>query len=145
MGGSAGARAAALAARFADEYNTFSASFEEITERRRRVVEACERAGRDPATMRFSVMTTCCVGEDRATVLERARLILRRLGDDDEDPAELLRAREDRWVVGTQDEAIARLHELAGLGVDRVFLQHLAHEDVEMVELLGTEVAPAVA
>jgi F420-dependent oxidoreductase-like protein len=145
MGGAAGSRSAALAARFADEYNTFAPSFEEVTERRRRVVEACERTQRDPATMRFSVMTTCCVGEDRAAVLERARLILRRLGDGDEDPAELLRAREDRWVAGTPDEAIARLRELAGLGVDRVFLQHLAHEDVGMVELLGTEIAPAVA
>jgi hypothetical protein len=29
--------------------------------------------------------------------------------------------------------------------VQRVYLQHLCHTDVEMVRLIGTEVVPAVA
>ena len=43
------------------------------------------------------------------------------------------------------DEAIVRLHELAEAGVERVYLQHLAHEDVALVELLGSEIVPAVS
>src|SRR5919206_4802272 len=48
MGGNAGPRAAALAARFADEYNTVFATPDEVRERRGRIVAACERAGREP-------------------------------------------------------------------------------------------------
>jgi hypothetical protein len=40
---------------------------------------------------------------------------------------------------------VARLQELESAGVERIFLQHLAHDDVEMVRLLGAEVAPAVS
>ena len=145
MGGHAGPRAAALAARFADEYNAFLGAVPDIGAARGRLAQACEQACRDPASLVFSVMTTVCVGSDRAEVLERARLILRRLGDDGGDPEELLATRAEGWLTGTTDEAIVRLHELAEAGVERVYLQHLAHEDVELVELLGSEIAPAVS
>ena len=54
MGGKAGPRAAALAARWADEYNTVYPSPDEARERRERVAAACEREGRDMLT--FSAM-----------------------------------------------------------------------------------------
>jgi len=145
MGGAAGPRAAALAARFADEYNAFLGAHPDIAGIRGRLAEACERAGRDPATLTFSVMTPVCVGSDRAELLERARLIQRRLGDEDGDPEELLATRGAGWLTGTPAEAVARLQELAGLGVERIYLQHLAHEDLGLVELLGSEIAPAVS
>src|SRR4051812_37406095 len=50
MGGQAGPRSARLAARWADEYNVLYCSPEDARERTDRVREACERAGRDPAT-----------------------------------------------------------------------------------------------
>jgi hypothetical protein len=40
---------------------------------------------------------------------------------------------------------VERLRELEATGVERIFLQHLAHDDVEMVRLVGREVVPAVA
>jgi F420-dependent oxidoreductase-like protein len=144
-GGMGGPRGMGLAARFTDEYNTAFVTSEEAAERHSRLLQACERAGRDPATMRFSVMTTCIAGSDRGEVLARARGVLRALGEDDGDPEELLRAKDDEWLTGTVDEVVARLHELEEAGVERVYLQHLAHWDVEMVALLGAEVAPAVA
>jgi F420-dependent oxidoreductase-like protein len=145
MGGHAGPRAAALAARFADEYNIFIGPEPDVEGVRGRLAEACERAGRDPATLTFSVMTPVCVGADRAEVLERARLILRRIGDEDGDPEELLATRAAGWLTGTPDEAVSRLQELAEAGVERVYLQHLAHEDTGLVELVGAEIAPAVS
>ncbi len=144
VGGVAGPRSTALAARFADEYNTTFCSPEECRERRRRVEEACERAGRDPASLRFSLMTTCVVGADRAEVLERARRVLRVYGEEDGDPEELLCARSDVWVAGTVEEVVARLRELEDAGVERVYLQQLVHGDVEMVRLLGGAVVPSV-
>ena len=47
--------------------------------------------------------------------------------------------------MGTVEEVVEKLRAYEEAGVERVMLQHLDHEDVEMVELLGAEVAPAVA
>lgn len=49
------------------------------------------------------------------------------------------------WIIGTAREVVARLRELEQAGVEHVFLQYLAHDDVELVTLLGAEVVPAVA
>ncbi len=142
LGGAAGPRSARLAARYADEYNTFLATVDEVRQRRRRVVEACEQEGRDPATLVFSLMTACIVGADRAEVLERVRAFLHLLGAEDEDPATVLRDRSEQWLAGTPAEVLARLGELAEAGVERVYLQHLLHRDVDMVALVGAEVVP---
>ena len=45
-------------------------------------------------------------------------------------------------VAGTVDEAAERLRELEAAGAQRVMLQHLLHEDVEAVELIGRELIP---
>jgi F420-dependent oxidoreductase-like protein len=140
MGGAAGPVAARLAARWADEYNTTFATVEQCRERRVRIVEACDQAGREPVV--FSLMTPCMVGRDRKETLERVRRRLEASGRDD-DPAAMLG--NDDWIVGTVDEAVTRLRDYEEAGVERVFLQHLDHTDVEMVRLIGTEVTPAVA
>lgn len=136
VGGYAGRRSAALAARWADEYNTVSATAEECAAMRGRVAEAWEAEGRDPGTLRFSLMTGAVVGEDRGEVTERARAVMatsRETGD----PEEFLGEQADTWVVGTMDEARGRLDELEAVGVERVMLQHLAPDDLGMVALLG--------
>jgi alkanesulfonate monooxygenase SsuD/methylene tetrahydromethanopterin reductase-like flavin-dependent oxidoreductase (luciferase family) len=138
MGGAAGPRAARLAARWADEYNTIFAAPEECRERRGRIVEACEREGRSPIV--FSLMTACCVGRDRAEALERARRRLERSGRDG-DPTELLD--DDASLVGTVDAVVGRLGAYREAGVERVFLQHLDHTDLDMVRLIGEEIVPA--
>jgi F420-dependent oxidoreductase-like protein len=139
VGGAAGPRAARLAARWADEYNTTFATVEQCRERRARIAAACEQAGREPIV--FSLMIPCVVGREPGEVLERARRRLAATGRDG-DPAALL-AREDA-VVGTVDEVVARLRDYERAGVERVFLQHLDHADVEMVGLLAAEVVPSL-
>ena len=137
MGGGAGPRVAGLAARWADEYNTPFASVEQCRERRAAIAEACEREGREPIP--FSLMAACCVGRDEGEALERAKRRLERSGRDD-DPSVLLE--QDNVLVGTVDRVIARLREYAEAGVERVFLQHLDHSDLDMVRLIGEAVVP---
>lgn len=139
MGGAAGPRAARLAARWADEYNTPFATPEDCRERRGRIDAACAEAGREPIV--FSLMTACVVGRDPREVLDRARRQLERSGRGG-DPVVLL-SEEDR-LAGTVEEVVARLGEYARAGVERVFLQHLDHADVDMVRLIGEEVVPAL-
>ena len=40
-------------------------------------------------------------------------------------------------LFGTVDEVAERLRAYEAVGVERAMLQHLAHEDLEMVALLG--------
>jgi alkanesulfonate monooxygenase SsuD/methylene tetrahydromethanopterin reductase-like flavin-dependent oxidoreductase (luciferase family) len=47
-------------------------------------------------------------------------------------------------VAGTVDEVAARLRELEAVGVQRVMLQHLLHDDIDAVELIGRELIPRV-
>jgi hypothetical protein len=43
------------------------------------------------------------------------------------------------------EQVVARLKELEAVGVERVMLQHLLHDDLEAVELTGREVIPEVS
>jgi F420-dependent oxidoreductase-like protein len=144
LGGDAKPRGAALAARFADEYNTVYASAEECRERRAALSLACEEAGRDPASLRFSLMTGVVVGADEAAFRERALALHRRRGGEG-GADEAVAALPASWVTGTPERAVATLRELEAAGVERVMLQHLLHEDLETVALLGERVAGQVA
>jgi F420-dependent oxidoreductase-like protein len=133
MGGAALPRGAALAARYASEYNVVHASPEEASEARGRLAQACSAAGRDPATLRFSLMHALLIGADESELAERAR----QLGD----PDELRRS----WLAGTPEEVVARLRAYEAVGVERVMLQHLLHRDEAALELFASEVMPAFA
>jgi F420-dependent oxidoreductase-like protein len=135
MGGGAGPRAARLAARYADEYNTVMPTLDEVRERRANIVAACEKAGREPIP--FSVMTTAVIGADQAEYEERIRELRAWTGKREEN--------EQTMILGTVEKVAARLKEYEAAGVERVFLQHLAHRDVEMVELIGRDLVPVVA
>jgi F420-dependent oxidoreductase-like protein len=135
VGGAAQRGTVDPAVRFADEYDTTFVGPEEARRRRRRIDEACERAGRDPATLRFSVMTGCVIGADRADLLERGRRLMERVGADGE-VERFLAERAERTVVGTVDEVRERLAEYEAAGVERIFLQHLVHADVDAVALM---------
>jgi len=133
VGGAAKRGTARPAARFASEYNTTFPTPDEARERRAKLDRYCEEAGRDPATLPLSMMTQCVIGRDRAEVDER----LRALGRDPWKP--------EGALIGTLDEVAERLREYESAGITRVMCQHLLHRDVEMVELLGSKLAPAVA
>jgi F420-dependent oxidoreductase-like protein len=104
VGGRGGPRSLALAARFADEYNTVMKTADECREIRRELDEACRDEDREPIPL--SLMT---------------------------------------GLDGTPDELVSRLRELADAGVERVMLQHLAHRDLDAVEMIGRRLAPALA
>jgi len=107
LGGRGGSRSLQLAARYADEYNTFHIDADECRKVRARLDEACEREGRDPASLPLSLM----------------------------DPVNR----------APTEAAVERLRELESAGVTRVMLQHLDHEDLDTVEWIGKELAPAAA
>jgi F420-dependent oxidoreductase-like protein len=144
VGGSGGRGTADPAAHFADEYNTPFVSPEEFADIRAKVVAACERAGRDPGTMRFSLMTTCLIGETHDAALARARELYGSRARDGSFDEWVTRLR-SRAVIGSVAEVDERLRDYERVGCERVMLQHLLHTDLESVRLLGRELAPALA
>jgi F420-dependent oxidoreductase-like protein len=142
VGGSARPGTIEPAVRFADEYNTFFATMDDLRERRRALDEACAAAGRDPATLRYSLMAPLVLGEDDAAVRESARRIGERFGRDADTVIERYG---ERGPVGTVDRVVQRLREIEALGFERVLLQHLVHDDLHTVELIGRELVPALA
>jgi len=123
VGGTAKPRTVRAAVQWADEYNTVFASVDEARERKRVLDEATREAGRDP--LRFSLMTGCVVGRDE-TELQKRLEQFKSISGQDAPP-----------ISGTVDQVVARLREYEQVGVERVMLQHLVHEDVEMVSVLG--------
>jgi alkanesulfonate monooxygenase SsuD/methylene tetrahydromethanopterin reductase-like flavin-dependent oxidoreductase (luciferase family) len=138
LGGSALPRTAALAARFATEYNMVDAGPEDCAAARGRLDEACAAVGRDPATLRMSVMTRCVVGRDQADYERRLAAMCRATG---EDPAALQAEERATWIDGPPDELRAKVGAFRAAGVERFFLQHLDHADVEAVAIIGEVLA----
>ena len=131
VGGRAKPRTVRAAVRFADEYNTVFPTVDDARDRRRVVEDAAREAGREP--LRFSMMIGCVVGRDRSDAAERLSE-WRSLTGQDGSPG----------ITGTVDEVSEVLRGYEAAGVERAMLQHLVHEDVEMVAVLG-ELAAALA
>jgi len=142
VGGSGLSGTLGPAAKWADEYNTVMATPAECAERREKLARACEREGREPIPL--SLMTGCAIGRDETEARDRVRRRLERAGQQT-DPDEYKLQRGEATILGTLEEAAERLRAYEDAGVERVMLQHLDHTDLELVELIGRELVPAVA
>jgi F420-dependent oxidoreductase-like protein len=133
VGGFGARRTPRLAAGFADEYNVSFRTVPETAAAFDRVRAACEAAGRDPASLTYSVAHTVCCGKDEAEFRRRAAAIgyepdaMRAIG-----------------VTGTPSEVAARIGEYASIGAERVYLQVLDLSDLDHLALIASEVAPQV-
>jgi alkanesulfonate monooxygenase SsuD/methylene tetrahydromethanopterin reductase-like flavin-dependent oxidoreductase (luciferase family) len=135
LGGIGKPRSVALAARLADEYNVPEMTAPQMAEVRADLDAACEKIGRDPASLPLSLNTGWIVGDDRVELEDR----LGRLAEW-EGAASAATYREglmESWIVGTTDEALEVVAGLAKAGVSRIMAQQLLHRDLDAVELLG--------
>ena len=133
LGGSGKRRSAALAARYADEYNVAFKAFEDGLPILDRVRRACEDAGRDPASMVYSSALVLCVGKDKAEVERRAANI----GHDPDD----MRSTQ---LGGTVEEVVDKIGRYAESGQTRLYLQTLDLHDLDHLHLVADEVMPRI-
>ena len=143
LGAKGGPRSLRIGARWADEYNLVMSTAEEVADVRRRLDEACEKEGRDPASLPLSLMTGWLVGADRTELVDRASRLSQWKGQGDDGEAFISRLPEST-IVGTVEEAIEQLRELEEAGCTRVMGQHLLHRDLDAVALMGREISPRV-
>lgn len=131
VGGGGPRRTPELAARFATEFNIGFRSEAESAEKFAGVRAACERIGRDPASLKLSVALPTLAGASTADLDRRAARIERTVDE----------LRGDVNIVGDRDEIVAKVERLVALGAQRVYFQLMDLQDISHVEYLG-EVLP---
>ena len=129
-----------LAATYADELNTTFSSPDACRRMRAAIDAACEAAGRDPDTIPLTLMTGCIVGASEDEFRSRAAHVHAEKGSGDLD--EWLGELRESWILGAPDQVVARLTALGDAGVSGVLLQHQSPDDLEMLDIVMTEVAP---
>lgn len=137
VGGAGGPRMVALVARYADELNISSATPTAVAQAYARLHDACRASGREPTAVTRSAMTGVLVGETEDEVRGRVKELLHLLGDAAGDPDVWLAERRDRWVIGTPDQARARVAQFEAAGAQRIMFQTFLPRDLEMIRLLG--------
>jgi F420-dependent oxidoreductase-like protein len=140
-GTTVGPRMRRLVGRYADEFNTVGGTPETVRERFARARQGCVDEDRDPDALVTSLMTWFFVAPTERMyleALERARLL-----DPSAGPFEAYRADIERdCIVGTPAQALERLADYREAGAQRIFLNHELYDDLEMLELMATEILP---
>ena len=142
VGGRGERRTMRVAAEFADEWNATRVTFDEYPRKLEVLAGHCRAVGRDPATIRRSLMAPIVVGRTRAEVaarLARGREWFRRVPENEAE------WRAQSFLFGSVDEIVRDLHRWHGLGIHGVMLQFLDVDDLAALELVAREVIPAVA
>jgi F420-dependent oxidoreductase-like protein len=134
VGGHGRRRTPALAARFASEFDVPFASIETCRDLFGLVDQACDKTGRDPASLVRSVALVLCCGESEAEIEHRASRIGREVDE--------LRT---NGLAGTPAEVTEKLGLYADAGVGRVYLQMLDLDDLDHLRLVARDVLPEVA
>jgi alkanesulfonate monooxygenase SsuD/methylene tetrahydromethanopterin reductase-like flavin-dependent oxidoreductase (luciferase family) len=141
VGGRGRTKTMRLAVAYADELNIPSATPPACRELRDALHAACERYGRSPSTITFSMMTGCLVGATEREYRARAGR-LEKLASGYPKLADYRRRVAVRGVVGTPEKAADRLGQLSEAGVERIMLQHLLHDDLELLDVIAQEIVP---
>ena len=129
LGGVGKTRSAALAARFAGEYNVAFQSAAQSRAVHDRIRAAVAAAGRAGDSMVYSAAQVVCVGRDEAEVSRRAAAI-------GLEPEEL----RENGLAGSPAEVVDKIAGFAGEGISRLYLQILDLGDLDQLELIATEV-----
>jgi alkanesulfonate monooxygenase SsuD/methylene tetrahydromethanopterin reductase-like flavin-dependent oxidoreductase (luciferase family) len=146
MGGKGRKRTLPIVAREASEWNQSRLDTEMYKESREVLDACCRDIGRDPRSIRHSVMAGYIIGRDRSELRERASQVSQIVRDlKGMTPDEVLEDRRSAWFVGTPEEIAEKMRQVAGLGVDLFMLQHFLLDDSDALSLLAAEVLPAVA
>lgn len=131
VGGGGAHRTPRLAGTYADEYNHFVTTPDQLGPKVQRVRDAATAAGRDPDAIRVSLMGPILVGADRADYEDK---LSRAASARDRSPAEHAEVLTKAGVPhGTPEEVEEILEDLASVGVDLFYVQYLDVADLDRI------------
>lgn len=143
-GRTVGPRMQALIGGYADEFNTVGGTPSDVATRFARARAGVKAAGRDPDALVTSLMTWFFVAPTEEAYVEKLRRA--HALDPTAGPFDAYRADiEHDCIVGTPGQAIERLRTYAAVGVQRIFLNHELYDDLEMLDVMTTDILPEVA
>jgi alkanesulfonate monooxygenase SsuD/methylene tetrahydromethanopterin reductase-like flavin-dependent oxidoreductase (luciferase family) len=144
-GGGGEKRGLRIVAEHADEWNLTNADTEIYKHKLGVFLEHCRALGRDPNTVKRSIMQGFLIGANDKEVLERAAKIREVIPRFKEmDARQVVEAQSHMWFVGTPDQIAEKMRGFMDLGVELFMLQHFMQDDREALELLSTAL-PAIA
>jgi F420-dependent oxidoreductase-like protein len=135
IGGNGPKKTLPLAARYADEWNGVFIPLEDYRDRNQLLNDLLQQNGRDPLSVKRSLMTQIIFGKDDAAL--DARLAAR--GHNRSKVDELI-AR--GLIVGTPSAVIDQLGAFVDAGVQRFMLQWLDLDDTDGLEQIARDVLP---
>lgn len=126
IGGGGKTRTLPLAARYAREWNVPFVTPETYRELNDHLTGLLQEQGRDPKTVKRSLMTTLTIAPTEAEVREKT--------SESRDLSKI--------IAGTPAQVVDRIGVYAEAGVERFMLQWLDLDDMEGLELVAQEVLP---
>lgn len=127
IGGNGVKRTLEYVVRYASEWNCVMLLSEKFTGLNQRLNEMLVAAGREPESVRRSMMTGCVFGKDDAALDNKLRMY-------GKTPEEL---RQRGIVVGSLSDIKQQLQALEQAGLQRIMLQWLDLDDLESMEVLA--------
>lgn len=119
-----------MVVQYGQEWNTIYLPPAEFAERNTQLTEMLKAAGREPASVKRSMMTGTRVGRDEAAVRQKLK----------GKSADEVKAQ--GVIVGTATEIVDQLGRLAEAGVQRVMLQWLDLDDLDGLEAMAKDTLP---
>jgi alkanesulfonate monooxygenase SsuD/methylene tetrahydromethanopterin reductase-like flavin-dependent oxidoreductase (luciferase family) len=141
VGGRGERRTMRVAAELGDEWNVTRVTLDDYPRKLDVLAAHGAAVGRDPASIRRSVMVPIVVGRTRAEVaarLARGRACFPRV------PETEAEWRAQSFLFGSPDEVVRDLGRWRALGVTRVMLQCLDMDDLDALEVVARDVLPAL-
>jgi len=135
IGGNGPLRTLPLVARFANEWNALFIPLSKYKELNAQLTTLLKLEGRKYYEVRRSIMTGCIFGKDQKDVAEKAQA---RPGGKSSVEA----YQEKGVIIGTSEEIVEQLKQLAEAGLQRVMLQWLDLDDLQGLEDLAEGVLP---
>ena len=133
VGGNGVKRTLSYVVRYAEEWNCVSLVPQKFTRLNIRLDELLTKAGRDPTTVRRSMMTGCVFGKDESALQQKLNARKRSLEQ----------LHEQGVVAGDATSVREQLAELERAGLQRIMLQWLDLDDLEGLEALARSILPS--
>jgi F420-dependent oxidoreductase-like protein len=130
IGGNGVRRTLSYVARYASEWNGVMLTPDEFSRLNARLDELLVKAGRDPASVRRSMMTGCVFGKDEASLQQKVSARGRTL----------TALQQDGIVTGSPAAVKEQLAALEQVGLQRIMLQWLDLDDLDGLEALAKAV-----
>jgi F420-dependent oxidoreductase-like protein len=139
IGGAGEVRLLRIVAQYAAEWNCYGFAPDAYRRKREVLARHCQSVGRDPETIRRSVMAGVLIGATAGDVRQRAERLqafwpaLKGVAPE----GVATRLRERQWLVGTPDQIVEQAAAMGAAGVQRYMLQLFDLDDLEAIDLVA--------